>query len=110
MVNQRVEAATSSHLFPQSETTPETIWVLRSALEIRIYKAVESGGGKKKRRSMVLIILLLTALQFCVMHYSCPQRMVLLTFVIAGFILCKSASLFCRRFVRLFSLRGRLNM
>lgn len=48
MVNQRVEAATSSHLFPQSETTPETIWVLRSALEIRIYKAVESGGKKKK--------------------------------------------------------------
>lgn len=48
MVNQRVEAAMSSHLFPQSETTPETIWVLRSALEIRIYKAVESGGGKKK--------------------------------------------------------------
>lgn len=50
MVNQRVEAATSSHLFPQSETTPETVWVLRSALEIRIYKAVESGGGKKKKK------------------------------------------------------------
>lgn len=50
MVNQRVEATTSSHLFPQSETTPETVWVLRSALEIRIYKAVESGGGKKKKK------------------------------------------------------------
>lgn len=49
MINQRVEAAMSIHLFSQSETIPEIIWVLRSALEIRIYKAVESGGGKKKK-------------------------------------------------------------
>lgn len=98
MDDQKVEAAVAIHRFSLSETEPLKPFefeVLRK-LDLISLERVCVGG-----RSSVLIISLLIDSHFWVMHYSWHQYMVLLTFVTAGFILCKSANCFCRHYMRL---------